>query len=110
LQLGNLSIKQAPAGNAFYLEGNVHNNGNTDVTGIQVQASFKGANGQTLEVETRPLEAVSGGPNGSTDNFTKSPLKPNDSRLFRSYFDHYPDGWNKEMPELKVTLVTGAGS
>jgi len=47
VQLSNLSLQAAPVGGAYYLVGYLHNNGTTAITGVQVEVSFKGANGQT---------------------------------------------------------------
>jgi hypothetical protein len=107
LQLSNLNMQPAPAGGALYIKGILHNVGNTDVNGVQVQANFLGNNGQILASEMGVLQEVSGEGTGPVENFTKSPVKPNQSRPFRVYFEHTPAGWNREMPGLKVTTVTG---
>ncbi len=106
VQFFNLKMQPAPTGSAFYLDGLLQNNGSTDITGVQVQADFKGINGQTLQTQTRAAQEVAG--NGTPgQDFTKAPIKPGQSRPFQLYFDHYPAGWNKQLPELKVTAVTG---
>jgi hypothetical protein len=107
LQLSNLNMQPAPVGGALYIKGILHNVGTTDVNGVQVQANFLGNNGQILETQTGVLQEVSGDGTGPVEDFTKSPVKPNQSRPFRVYFQHTPPGWNKEMPGLKVTTVTG---
>jgi hypothetical protein len=43
-----------------------------------------------------------------TEDLTKAPIRPNESRPIRIYFDHPPAGWNQQMPELTVVTVTGA--
>jgi hypothetical protein len=40
------------------------------------------------------------------EDFTKSPVQPNQSRPFRAYFDYYPSAWNHQVPQLTVTEVT----
>ncbi len=108
VQLTDLKIEPAPTGGAFYLSGILHNHGNSAITGAQVQASFMDAGGTNLETQTRPIEAVQSPPTG--EDLAKAPVQPNSSRMFRVYFDHPPLGWNKQMPELKVTEITGTTS
>jgi hypothetical protein len=107
VQLSNLHLQPSPAGAAFYLGGIVQNNGSTDITGMQVEADFKGSTGQTLETETRPAEQVTPNQTAAVENFSNAPIKPGESRPFRLYFDHYPEGWNKQIPQLRITAVTG---
>ncbi|HTM88002.1 MAG TPA: DUF2393 family protein [Terriglobales bacterium] len=105
LQLTDLKMTPSTVGSAFYVEGMLYNNGNSDITGVQVQAQFHGANGQVLETQTHPMEGMVGNSAIETQNLTQAPIKPNQSRPVRVYFDHYPAGWNKQMPDLKVTTV-----
>lgn len=106
IQLTNLSMQPATVGSAFYLAGILHNQGNTEITGVQVQATFLGINGAHLETQTQPMIGAQG--QNQTQNFTQNPVLPNQTRPFRIYFEHYPSGWNKQIPELKITQVTGA--
>jgi hypothetical protein len=39
-------------------------------------------------------------------NRTAIYLKPNDTRSFRITVDSVPQGWNQQMPELKIATVT----
>ena len=103
IQLTNLKMTPSTVGSAFYVEGMLFNSGNTDLTGVQVQAAFHGINGQVLETQTRPVEGMVG---TDAQNLAQAPIKPNQSRAVRVYFNHYPAGWNKQMPDLKVTTVT----
>ncbi|HZQ25811.1 MAG TPA: DUF2393 family protein [Terriglobales bacterium] len=107
IQLTNLAVEHAPVGNSLYLTGNIHNNGSTDITGVQLQATFLGNNGQVLDTQTRPVEGLANPNDPTPQDLTKAPIKPNQSRMFRIYFEHYPAGWNKEVPGLKITTVTG---
>ena len=106
IQLTNLKMTPSTTGSAFYMEGMLYNNGNSDITGVQVQAAFHGINGQVLGTQTRPVEGMVGNSATEAQNLTQAPIKPNQSRAVRVYFDHYPAGWNKQMPDLKVTTVT----
>lgn len=106
IQLTNLKMTPSTTGSAFYVEGMLYNNGNSDITGVQVQAAFHGINGQVLGAQTRPVEGMVGNSAIEAQNLAQAPIKPNQSRAVRVYFDHYPAGWNKQMPDLKVTTVT----
>ena len=106
VEFTNLKITPATVGNSFYLEGTLVNHGTTDITGVQVEATFKNAGGQVLGTETRPIEGIAGTSGTQTEDLTKTPIKPNETRPIRIAFDGYPLGWNKQIPELKVTLVT----
>jgi hypothetical protein len=106
VQLTNLKMTPSTMGSALYVEGMLYNNGNTEITGVQVQAAFHGINGQVLETQTRPVEGMVGNSATQAQNLDQAPIKPNQSRAVRVYFDHYPAGWNKQMPDLKVTTVT----
>jgi hypothetical protein len=106
IQLTNLKMTPSTVGSAFYVQGMLYNQGNTDITGVQVQAQFQGASGQVLETQSRPVEGMVGNSATEAQNLAQAPIKPNQSRAVRVYFDHYPAGWNKQMPDLKVTTVT----
>lgn len=106
VQLTDLTMTPAPTGGAFYLQGTVHNAGMTAITGLQVRATFNNSAGQALAAQTSAVKAVSGSSGAQVEDFTQSPIQPNQSRPFRAYFDHYPAGWNHEIPQLSVTEVT----
>jgi hypothetical protein len=106
IQLTNLKMTPSPVGSAFYISAMLYNNGNSDITGAQVQAAFHGINGQVLQTQTQRVEGMVGNSASQARDLTQAPIKPNESRAVRINFDHYPAGWNKQMPELKVTAVT----
>lgn len=106
IQLTNLKMTPSTVGSAFYVEGMLYNNGNSDITGVKVQASFHGINGQVLETQSQPVQEMVGNSATQAEDMAVAPIKPNESRPVRVYFDHYPAGWNKQMPDLKVTTVT----
>ncbi len=82
-------------------------NGNTDITGIQVQGNFKGENGQRAGSGMAKVDVVSGS-NMTAQDLSITPIKPNQTVPIRIRFEHYPANWNKQAPELVVTQVTGA--
>lgn len=105
VELTHLKLTPAPAGDALYLTGMLRNTGDTAITGVQLQAEFLGRNGPVLQTTTRPLEGLVGGT--SSQDLTQAPIKPNESRPVRAYFEHTPKGWNHRLPQLTVTNVTG---
>src|SRR5436305_3704231 len=58
IQLSHFKLTAVPTGDAYYLEGLLFNNGNTDITGVQVQVSFKGPQGETVGEETKPIGEI----------------------------------------------------
>jgi hypothetical protein len=106
IQLSNFKMTAAPVGNAYYLDAQLFNNGDTQLTGVQVQARFLGANGQTVEVQSRPVGEVTDRSGANSQNLVQNPIKPHQSQPVRIYFDRVPANWNKEMPEITVTTVT----
>lgn len=106
IQLTDIKIIPAPVGDSLYLDAIMHNVGNTEITGAQVNGQFFGKNGQPIGTETSVMQAMEG--RGTTkQDLTQAPVKPNDSRPVRIYFEHTPKGWNHEVPQLTVTTVAG---
>lgn len=105
VQMSHLTLKPGPTGGSVYVAGQLTNMGNTDITGVQVQATFKGGNWQNLQTQIRPVEELQS--LTQTQDFTKDPIKPNQARDFRIAFDNVPAGWNHEMPALSIGAVTG---
>ena len=106
IQISKPQIVPAPTGDSLYLTALLHNTGNTDVTGVQVDAQFLGRNGEVLGTEQAPIQSVSQGGMTATP-LTQRPIKPNESRPVRMYFEHTPKDWNHQLPQLTVTTVTG---
>ncbi len=108
IQLTDMKLTPAPPpGTSLYLTGILHNTGETAITGVQVQAEFMGRNGPALASLTSPVQGVVGGSADQAQDLTQAPIKPNESRPIRIYFDRAPAGWNRQMPQLTVTAVTG---
>jgi Protein of unknown function (DUF3426) len=105
VELSNVTLTPSPVGGALALQAMLHNNGNTDITGIQVQGTFHGSSGQVVGSQNAKVQALKG-PNTSSEELTISPIKPNQSIPVRIQFEQEPANWDKRMPELKVTEVT----
>lgn len=105
VQLTNLKLAPAPAGGAAYLTAILHNTGDTAITGVLVQAEFLGRNGPVLGTLTVPVQGLAD--RTTPQDLTQAPIKPNESRPVRIYFERTPAGWNHQLPDLTVTTVTG---
>ena len=105
VELTNVELAPSPVGNALYLNALLRNAGSTALTGVQVSAQFITANGTVAASEPGVVQAVFGGT--SSSDLTQAPIKPNESRPVRIYFEHTPQGWNHRVPALTVTTVTG---
>jgi hypothetical protein len=105
VQLTNLKLASAPAGGGAYLTAILHNTGDTTINGVQIQAEFLGRNGPVLDTLIVPVQSLAD--RTAPQDLTRSPIKPNESRPVRIFFQRIPAGWNHQMPELTVTAVTG---
>lgn len=110
LQLTNLKIVPAPAGNTVALDAQMLNNGNTEVTGVAVDATFEDASGAGVGTVQAKVMGIQGGTGGITEELTKTPIKPGQTRAVRMVFDQVPQGWNHQLPKLTVAAVTAAGN
>ncbi len=109
IQFTNVKLIPAPVGNAVALDAVMTNAGGTDVNGVAVDGKFLGQDGRILATQRARVMGVEGNTAGDTQDLTQAPVKPNSQRPVRIVFDNVPAGWNHQMPELTVALVTGAG-
>ncbi|MBV8052271.1 MAG: DUF2393 family protein [Acidobacteriaceae bacterium] len=93
-------------GNAFYLDGQLSNQGATEISGVQVQVNFLGSKGELVGSETRPVGQLSSRSDLKSEDLVDRPIKPNEMRPVRIYVDHAPAAWNHELPQLTLTEVT----
>ena len=107
IQLTNLKLVHAPVGGSLYLDAILHNAGNSAITGVQVRAQFLNRTGESLAMVDAPVQSLAG---GTTQPIAQSPIKPNEARPIRILLPHTPKGWNRDVPELTVTMVTGMAS
>src|SRR5262249_40829351 len=109
VQFSELKITTAPMGGAFYLTGQLMNTGRTSINGIQVELDFRNAAGQTLVTEKLPVEGIVPGSNPpQPQNLAEVPVKPQEQRPFRIHVSQVPAGWNQQIPEIKITMITGS--
>ncbi len=109
VQLTGMSMTVAPVGSAMFVDTMVHNNGPTNITGLQVQAAFQGSNSQTIGTQLRFVAGVVSGSNlDNVRNLVEAPIKPNQVRRVRIFFDNLPPAWNKKPPQMTIVSVTGA--
>jgi hypothetical protein len=110
VQITNLTMASGPTDKAVSLQGVINNHGQTTINGLAVQATFRGENGTVAGQENaKVLGLKQEGQTFVSDDLTKVPIKPNDSRPFRVTFDNVPQGWDHSMPGLRIVTVTGTG-
>lgn len=114
LQISNVKMSTAPTGGALNLDGRLSNSGTTDISGVMAEVDFPLGNGQMAAVQD-PVQgiAISRGTNntgrvtGDTEDLTKSPIKPGETRPIRITVSQVPAQWNHEIPQVKVITTTG---
>jgi hypothetical protein len=67
-----------------------------------VNAQFLNKTGGELGTQTAVVQGLESG-GTTTRELAVSPIKPNEARSVRIYFEHTPKGWNHEVPQLTVT-------
>lgn len=103
VQLTNLNFTTPTQGGATNITGTVYNNGNTAITAIMAQATFSNINGNNLETVTGPFLSLN--PDGTTQDFLSNPIKPGERRAFEMRIERVPEGWNRNLPAIRLTEV-----
>ncbi|MFT4113066.1 DUF2393 family protein [Silvibacterium sp.] len=89
-----------------YIDGNIANTGAKTVTAVTVQVAFKDFTNVLAQKSTMPLNLVRmREPYVDTEPVSAAPIKPGETREFHLIFDHVPDSWNQQYPELRVIGV-----
>ena len=84
LQFSNLQMAPAPTGGAVTLRGLVMNTGGRPVIGAHVALRFRDSQGRILQTLAAPMIGMAAKKNNlETDEFSRDPLKPNDTRPFQ---------------------------
>jgi hypothetical protein len=91
-------------GEVTYIEGKVTDTGDKTVTGATVEVTFKNSLGQVVQRQTEPLWIVQR--REPAVDVAVAPIKPGETREFRLSFEHISADWNREFPELRITVVT----
>lgn len=105
IQFAGIKMAPSPTGDSLFVDTILHNTGNSAITGVQVNGQFMRSNGTVAGNNTGIVQAMFGA--ASSEDLTQSPIKPNESRPVRIYFEHTPQGWNHQVPTLTVVNVTG---
>ncbi len=85
--------------------GNLLNQSSGAITGVTVDATFKNGTGQRVETRRQEL----GPARSETTGFSNDPIAAGASRAFTIHFHHVPEGWNGNLPELRIVQVQTAG-
>ncbi|MGI9102458.1 MAG: hypothetical protein ACR2IF_08440 [Terriglobales bacterium] len=110
IQLTDVRLTPAPVGNAAYLETRLVNAGPTQINGVLVDVTFKGANGANVGTMRLPVEGIVGGSNTTAQPLTEAPIKPGEARPVRIALNNVPAAWDHSLPELSVAAVTAIGN
>lgn len=90
-----------------YIDGVVTNRGNRTVNGITIQVAFRDFTNQISQKATMPLTLIrTHQPYIDTQSVSAAPLKPGEDREFRLIFDHIPQEWNQQYPDLRIIEVS----
>jgi len=107
LKISDVSMSAAEnmlGGEATYIEGKVTNTGDKTVTGATVEVTFKNSLGEVVQRQTEPLWIVQR--REPAIDVAVAPIKPGETREFRLSFEHISADWNRQFPELRITVVT----
>ncbi len=107
IQFTNLRMSTPTPAGAVNLTGSLLNNGNQAITGVTVEATFRGINGNNLETKT--VEAMGFDNSGQTYDLLKQPIKPQSTARFELRFDRVSEGWDRNLPALRITQVRAEG-
>jgi hypothetical protein len=89
-------------GKSTYIDGRITNIGAATVAGVTVQAVFA-SDGGPAEIETVPLTLIrTREPYVDTQPVAAAPLAPGATAEFRLIFEGVGDGWNQQVPEIRV--------
>ncbi len=110
VQLTNVRIVPDVHAGTAYVLARLMNAGSTSINGVAVETTFKNLSGQNLETEPAKVMGVeeNGGTAGAgtEQDLTQTAIKPGETRTVRIDFNHVPQGWNLQVPDLKVVTVT----
>jgi hypothetical protein len=109
LQINDVHLLQADnmiGGSATYIEGTVTNAGDKVVTAATVVVTFKNSMGQVVQRQNEPLWIIqTREPAVDVATLAVNPLKPGDKREFRLSFERISADWDRQQPELRITVV-----
>jgi hypothetical protein len=119
LSVSGLRMSEAPTSGAINLDGQLTNSGSTAVSGVMVEVVFRLTNGLRASIE-RPVQGIALGKQGNegeqadtgkvtgdTEDLTKTPIKPGETRSVRIAVDQLPKAWNHQIPQIRVVETTG---
>ena len=107
IAFSNVTMSEAEAvrisAKSLYIDGTIQNNGDKTLTGLNVQAIFRSADGGIIFAETTPLRLVrTREPYVDLQEISATPIAPGQSRDFRLIFEGVPETWDGQQPEIRV--------
>jgi hypothetical protein len=119
LQISNVKMGIAPVGGAVNIDAQLTNTGTSEVSGVMADVNFPLTDGHVGEVEA-PVQGIAvgrlanegkqtdtGKVTGDTEELTKTPIKPGETRPIRITVNRVPATWNHQLPQIQVLQTTG---
>ena len=104
IQLQNIRIVPDPTGGQMYIYATLFNAGSTAINGIRANVVMQDQNSQPLDGVTTTVENADG------KSLVDNPIPPNAQRDVRMNVQQIPQGWNHQVPAIKVDGVTAQGT
>jgi hypothetical protein len=93
-------------GKVTYVDGQIANRGGQTVSAVTVQAVFRNSLNEVGLKEAMAVNLIrTHEPYVDTQPVSAAPIRPGDQREFRLIFDHVPEDWNQQYPEIRVIRV-----
>jgi hypothetical protein len=118
LSVSGLRMSEAPTGGAISIDGQLTNRGSAAVSGVMAEVIFDLTNGLSASIE-RPVQGIAlgtkanegrqadtGRVTGDTEDLTKAPIKPNETRPVRIGVNELPKAWNHQIPRVRIVETT----
>ncbi len=116
VQFSDVTMSVAPVGGAISIDAQLTNSGTAELNGVMAEVDFPLSNGQMGAVQV-PVLGVAVGKSastskatGDTEDLTKSPIKPGETRPVRISVNEVPASWNHQIPQIRVAETTGAAA
>ena len=113
LQFSEISMTPAPLGGSLSIDAQLTNSGSTDVNGVMAEIDFSQTNGQTKAVQAPVMgvavtkkAANTSKVTGDTEDLTKAPIKPGETRPVRITVNDVPSDWNHQTPRIRIADTT----
>lgn len=110
LDVNQFQPAPAPTGDAqnVTVDGTLYNVGSENISGVNVQGTFRDANGKVVLQQEQTAAALTPGHKAGekeTATIADQPIGPGANEGFRAIFTEVPPTWNKQKPDVTVLGV-----